>query len=172
MICRNCLRAASKARISAQAPVQPRRSLTTSSRLQHSTPSTTSQTTRHAFSTSSRSSANAATSTGAAQPLSEPLTPAPSPELKGQATEAAKKKVTPFVKSSIPAGTPLKGLNFEKNKQDPVALPDDEYPEWLWTILQRQEKTAEGAGQGDLFCEYTTTSLSDVHFHSHQNHVC
>jgi hypothetical protein len=47
---------------------------------------------------------------------------------------------------------PLKGLNFEKNKQDPVALPDDEYPEWLWTILMRQEKTAEGAGMGDLFC--------------------
>jgi hypothetical protein len=58
------------------------------------------------------------------------------------------------VKSSIAAGTPLKGLNFEKNKTDPVALPDDEYPEWLWTILQRQEKDAEGAGAGDLFCTF------------------
>ncbi|KAH7076448.1 mitochondrial ribosomal protein L37-domain-containing protein [Paraphoma chrysanthemicola] len=151
MICRNCLRAASKAPIASQTRAPPHRFLAIPSRLQNSTPNTASRTTRHAFSTSSRSSANAATSTGAAQPLSEPLTPAPSPELKGQASEAAKKKAAALVRSSIPAGTPLKGLNFEKNKQDPVALPDDEYPEWLWTILQRQEKTSEGAGQGDLF---------------------
>ncbi|KAF2025236.1 hypothetical protein EK21DRAFT_76910 [Setomelanomma holmii] len=151
MICRNCLRAAAKVRITSQASTQASRFFTYSSRRQTSTPSTPSRTVRQPFSTSSCSSANAATSTSAAQPFSEPLTPAPSPELKGQATEAAKKTATPLVKSSIPAGTPLKGLNFEKNKQDPVALPDDEYPEWLWTILQRQEKTADGAGQGDLF---------------------
>jgi large subunit ribosomal protein L54 len=85
--------------------------------------------------------------------------------LKGQATEAAKKKVTQLVKSSITAGTPLKGLNFEKNKQDPVALPDDEYPEWLWTILARQEGVSEGAGMGDLFCtSYAFHMLSlDLH---------
>jgi large subunit ribosomal protein L54 len=57
-----------------------------------------------------------------------------------------------LVKSSVLAGTPLKGLNFEKNKSDPVALADEEYPEWLWTILSRQEKTAEKGGMGDLFC--------------------
>jgi large subunit ribosomal protein L54 len=85
--------------------------------------------------------------------------------LKAAASEAAKKKVTPLVKSSIPAGTPLKGLNFEKNKQDPVALPDDEYPEWLWTILQRQEKTAEGAGMGDLFCTCTHLHHTPRHHH-------
>jgi hypothetical protein len=55
------------------------------------------------------------------------------------------------VKSSIAAGTPLKGLNFLKDRGDPVALADDEYPSWLWTILDRQEKKAE-AGQGDIFC--------------------
>lgn len=37
-----------------------------------------------------------------------------------------------------------------KDRQDPVALADDEYPSWLWTILDRQEKKAE-AGAGDLF---------------------
>lgn len=57
------------------------------------------------------------------------------------------------MKSSIAAGTPLKGLNFEKNKVDPVALADEEYPEWLWTILSRQEKSSDGVGMGDLFCE-------------------
>jgi large subunit ribosomal protein L54 len=133
MICRNCLRAASRARTSI---AQPQRFLTTSSRLANATPPPST------------------TATTSAQPLSDPLTPAAPGSLKAAASEAAKKKATPLVKSSIAAGTPLKGLNFEKNKQDPVALPDDEYPEWLWTILQRQEKTAEGAGMGDLFCMY------------------
>jgi large subunit ribosomal protein L54 len=57
-------------------------------------------------------------------------------------------------------GTPLKGLNFEKNKQDPVALADDEYPAWLWTILERQEGAKGDAGAvGDLFCMF----LSSLH---------
>jgi large subunit ribosomal protein L54 len=151
MICRNCLRAASRTRISI---TQSQRFLTTSSRLNNATPiSSASQPAPRQGSSTSSHTPPAATSTSAAQPFSEPLTPAPSADLKGQATEAAKKKVTPLVKSSIAAGTPLKGLNFEKNKQDPVALPDDEYPEWLWTLLQRQEKTTDGAGQGDLFCK-------------------
>jgi large subunit ribosomal protein L54 len=53
----------------------------------------------------------------------------------------------------VPAGTPLRGLNFLKDRQDPVALADDEYPEWLWTILERQEKKGESAAAGDLFCK-------------------
>lgn len=59
----------------------------------------------------------------------------------------------PLVRSSVPAGTPLRGLNFLKDRQDPVALADDEYPEWLWTILERQEKKGESAAAGDLFCK-------------------
>jgi large subunit ribosomal protein L54 len=162
MICRNCLRAASKVRISSSSIPQPQRFLTTSSRLNNATPispNVATQTAPRQGDSTSSHTPPAATSTSAAQPFSEPLTPAASGSLKGQATEVAKKKVTPLVKSSIPAGMPLKGLNFEKNKQDPVALADDEYPAWLWTILQRQEKTAEGAGQGDLFCtsHYTPT---------------
>ena len=99
----------------------------------------------------------AATSTSAAQPFSEKTTPAPPPALKKDAAAAAEKKATPLVRSSVPAGTPLKGLNFLKDKQDPVALADEEYPEWLWTVLTRQEKGAEAAGQGDLFCTFATT---------------
>lgn len=45
-----------------------------------------------------------------------------------------------------------------KNKQDPVALEDHEYPEWLWSALQRKGNSS-GAGragaaedeEGDLF---------------------
>lgn len=59
------------------------------------------------------------------------------------------------MRSSVAAGTPLKGLNFLKDRQDPVALPDEEYPEWLWSILERQEKKGESAAAGDLFCKIT-----------------
>ena len=42
----------------------------------------------------------------------------------------------PPVVSSVPGGTPLMGLSYMKNKPDPVALEDWEYPPWLWTLLQ------------------------------------
>lgn len=37
--------------------------------------------------------------------------------------------------SSAPQGTVLKGLNIYKEGKDPVALKDEEYPSWLWTLL-------------------------------------
>jgi hypothetical protein len=67
------------------------------------------------------------------------------------------------VKSSIPAGQPLKGLNFLKNGGDPVALADDEYPAWLWTLLVRQEKKGD-VGAGDLFCMFYYYYYSLPHF--------
>lgn len=59
-----------------------------------------------------------------------------------------------LVKSSVAAGTPLKGLNFIKGKQDPVALEDNEYPAWLWTVLEKSaanKNSGSGADEGDLF---------------------
>lgn len=38
--------------------------------------------------------------------------------------------------SSCQAGTVLNGLSVLKDQPDPVALPDDQYPAWLWTILE------------------------------------
>ena len=62
------------------------------------------------------------------------------------------KKEKERVKSSIPAGQVLKGLNFLKNAQDPVALEDEEYPEWLWSALERKGEGEKGEGvEGDLF---------------------
>ncbi|KAJ2785928.1 hypothetical protein GGI15_001768 [Coemansia interrupta] len=49
----------------------------------------------------------------------------------GQATEQAKRAVV----SSAAPGSVLKGLNIYKDGKDPVALKDEEYPEWLWTLL-------------------------------------
>ncbi|KAH0290671.1 hypothetical protein M436DRAFT_41512 [Aureobasidium namibiae CBS 147.97] len=100
---------------------------------------------------SSAHTPSAATSTGAAQPFSTPLSPLPSAaELQAPSAE----KAAPTVKSSVAAGTPLKGLNFVKGKNDPVALEDGEYPAWLWGILKK--KGAEGSDgaasvEGDLF---------------------
>lgn len=98
---------------------------------------------------------NATTSTAAAQPFSTPLTP--SAVALGVPTTGSKKStsVTPGVVSSVPAGTPLKGLNYFKNKSDPIAMEDHEYPAWLWEVL-----TEKKAGAGDekeeidprLFC--------------------
>jgi large subunit ribosomal protein L54 len=143
MICRTCLRA-SRA-------LPTRRFLSTTRPSLNATPiSAASQPTPRQASDSH--APPAATSTSAAQPFSAPLTPAPTPALEKNAAKASEKKAAPLIKSSVPAGTPLKGLNFEKAKQDPLAKADDEYPAWLWTILQRQEDKGEVGVLGDLFC--------------------
>lgn len=93
----------------------------------------------------------AATSTSAAQPFSTPLSPAPSRHVNLPIQPEQSKKPA-VVQSSVPAGTVLKGLNFMKNKQDPVALEDHEYPAWLWGALaESKEKSAKEEKEGDLF---------------------
>ncbi|KAK3945351.1 mitochondrial ribosomal protein L37-domain-containing protein [Diplogelasinospora grovesii] len=90
----------------------------------------------------------------AATPDLTPLTPPPPPPPTGDAatttaTEAGEK--APL--SSCHAGTVLNGLNYFKGKSDPVALPDDQYPEWLWNCLEVQKKvdTEADAEAGDEF---------------------
>ncbi|KAI5796431.1 mitochondrial ribosomal protein L37-domain-containing protein [Geopyxis carbonaria] len=84
---------------------------------------------------------SSATSTSAAQPFSAPLTPGP---VVPDAT---------VVRSSLPGGTRLANINYFKNKNDPVALDDHEYPAWLWTVLDTG-KAAGGAADeevGDIY---------------------
>ncbi|ODQ82884.1 hypothetical protein BABINDRAFT_159379 [Babjeviella inositovora NRRL Y-12698] len=45
------------------------------------------------------------------------------------------------VVSSCPAGTPL-NLKFKKSGAEPAALEDAEYPEWLWTLLDKDAQRA------------------------------
>ncbi|CAD6568851.1 MAG: hypothetical protein CYPHOPRED_002911 [Cyphobasidiales sp. Tagirdzhanova-0007] len=55
----------------------------------------------------------------------------------------------PSAQSSVAAGTTLKGLGFHQNRPDPIALPDAEYPEWLWRLLDAPSKrpsTEQGKG--------------------------
>ena len=48
-----------------------------------------------------------------------------------------------------PADTILPGINYLKGQSPVVALADEEYPEWLWTILQ--PKVLEDDGPGGKF---------------------
>lgn len=48
-----------------------------------------------------------------------------------------------FSSSSCQPGTTLKGLNIIAGKSDPVALKDEEYPEWLWKLLDKPEEPSE-----------------------------
>lgn len=144
MICRRCL----KRLASGNATPFSRRAISSSAsrRAQAVTAQTTTAT------NSRPNDKPAATSTSAAQPFSTPLTSSPDrlnlPIQKEQSKAAAK------IVSSVPAGTVLRGLNFLKNKQDPIAMEDHEYPAWLWTVLADKSDADgnEASAEGDLFC--------------------
>jgi len=53
--------------------------------------------------------------------------------------------------SSAPEGTILRGINYIKGRNDPVALKEEEYPEWLWHCLDVAKKSAEEEAAGDEF---------------------
>jgi large subunit ribosomal protein L54 len=136
MICHRCLHRASALRICPSFT----RSLTTS------TPG------------SSPSNPPAATSTSAAQPFTTPLSPAPNAVSQG--VHLRPKPKTPLPVSSAPAGTLLKGLNFLKGREDPVALPEEEYPEWLWHCLDTGKKGGDDSAEsaGDEFCKLSLST--------------
>ncbi|CAK7901476.1 54S ribosomal protein L37, mitochondrial [[Candida] anglica] len=50
----------------------------------------------------------------------------------------AEAKAAPQIQSSCAAGTPL-NLKIKKSGNEPVALEDSEYPEWLWECLDKQK---------------------------------
>lgn len=152
MICQRCLRHLSRRAIAfTDASFSQQRAFSLLNR-HRSTPVTAQTTTATVSRPHDRP---AATSTSAAQPFSTPLSPSPDrqnlPIQPRQSKQAAR-----LPASSVPAGTVLKGLNFMKNKPDPVALEDHEYPPWLWSVLDKTG-TEEGDGkagsaESDLFC--------------------
>lgn len=102
-----------------------------------------------------------ATSTGAAQPFSTPLSPTPNPVSLGTLLRP-KPSSTPAVVSSCPAGSQLKGINYIKGRDEPIALADEEYPEWLWRCLDAKApagEEAEDANAGDMFCMPASSPL-------------
>lgn len=156
MICRQCLHIASRG-----TSLNTSSSLNTIGRRQFSTsPSsflsnTASSYGRAAVTPKQRVPKTAATSTETAD--SDPA---------ATISEVSKKKAgrgtpanAPISISSVPAGTPLKGLNFMKSGSDPVALEDHEYPSWLWDILKKEEKKADEGLEGDLFGKFPRIHL-------------
>lgn len=140
MICARCLRSRA---------LLPSSSLRTFSTTRpHLDPSTTA---------SPRTTGTPAATSSIAQSFSTPLSPKPNAVSLGKElgkelhVEKEKKRVLP--ESICPAGTPLKGLNYFKGRDDPVALSEEEYPEWLWRCLDAKVKD-EGvdSGAGDEFC--------------------
>lgn len=132
MICRSCL-----LRINMTATTIPRRSFTLARAL------------LSAEQPPSSSSTTAPTDNTKTPPLSTPLSA-------GADDTGASLKPPPALKSSCIAGTTLDGMNYFKDRGDPVALPDDQYPDWLWKVLDREE--TETLDESDLFC--TSTDLT------------
>ena len=92
--------------------------------------------------------APAATSTSAAQPFSTSL----SSSILTTPSSAAPELET--IVSSVPAGTPLKGLGYLKGKDPPLAKEVHEYPSWLWGLLNegKEGKNEAGDDLGDSYC--------------------
>lgn len=99
-------------------------------------------------------------------PFSTPFTPGNTPSSGSGSPATTTAANTPPQKqhprSKTPAGVPLKGLGYLKNQETPKAWADDEYPEWLWGLLNssneggEQEGIGSGAagGKGDFYCEF------------------
>jgi large subunit ribosomal protein L54 len=62
-----------------------------------------------------------------------------------QSTDTPKRPV-----SSVPEGTVFKGLNYMREGKDPVAMADDAYPDWLWTLLTPRPPVSEMEGKKKL----------------------
>ncbi|KAL9932748.1 hypothetical protein V8E36_008447 [Tilletia maclaganii] len=46
--------------------------------------------------------------------------------------------------SVCPAGTVLSGLGIFKDRAEPIALPDDQYPTWLWSLIETSSTSSSG----------------------------
>lgn len=159
-ICRRCLRAAvhsERARTTTHNLSLGSRRTISSTTVKSATvsPNHATQSAPRQGSPSSSHNPPAATSTSAAQPFSSPLTPSAKNQDLPIAAGGKVSAPPTIVKSSVPAGTILKGLNFMKGQQDPVALEDAEYPQWLWSVLgeKEAEAAAGGVNEGDIFCK-------------------
>ncbi|KAF8630452.1 hypothetical protein AX17_005429 [Amanita inopinata Kibby_2008] len=53
---------------------------------------------------------------------------------------------TAVPQSSCPADTILPGINYLKGQPPVLALADDQYPDWLWTVLEPKVWPEDGPG--------------------------
>ncbi|KAI0013434.1 mitochondrial ribosomal protein L37-domain-containing protein [Xylariaceae sp. FL0662B] len=146
MICRRCLQRASALR-----SVVPKAPTTTTNR--RPSPFLT-----RPISSTSTSAAPASSPAPQSQPSSEKseaaaAAPVFSTPLADSAAGGGSQEKPPPL-SSCPEGTILAGLNYFKNRTDPIALADDAYPAWLWDCLKVMKK-ADDAADDDAGDEYS-----------------
>ena len=68
------------------------------------------------------------------------------------------------LKSSIAGGQELKGLGYTKAKPVILAKEDDEYPDWLWTLLDQDPASAGGdTASIDVACKIHLSSPCSFH---------
>ena len=48
--------------------------------------------------------------------------------------------------STCRPNTPLVGVNYLKDQEEVLALPDEEYPPWLWDLLKPKVLPDDGPG--------------------------
>ncbi|CAG8446976.1 2230_t:CDS:2 [Ambispora leptoticha] len=73
--------------------------------------------------------------------------------------------------SAAPAGTVLQGINYLKDGTDPIALPDHEYPEWLWEILdeKKQNEWANDPTSRQFLRKIRRDKIRDANFDKDKN---
>ncbi|KAJ6486938.1 mitochondrial ribosomal protein L37-domain-containing protein [Mycena sanguinolenta] len=59
-------------------------------------------------------------------------------------TTQAPRKAIP--KSSCQVDTVIEGVNYLKDQPPVLSLPDEEYPSWLWTVLEERVWPDDGPG--------------------------
>ncbi|EMC93374.1 hypothetical protein BAUCODRAFT_238697 [Baudoinia panamericana UAMH 10762] len=133
MICQRCLRRLAHQSAQHDRSHASKRALSTT-KIIRSTPVTAETTTTNVPRPDGRPAATSRP--GVAQPISTPLTASPDRQelpISRKQTKAPAK----LPASSMPAGTVMKGLNFMKNKPDPIAMEDG----------------AKAGREGDLFAK-------------------
>ena len=65
----------------------------------------------------------------------------------------------------------MAGLNYIKGGNDPVALADEEYPDWLWTCLDTNRDLSEGSSMevGDEYCKLSLPA--EFHERHHERYM-
>ena len=64
--------------------------------------------------------------------------------------------------SSSLSTTHCTGLNILKDGKDPELMPDDQYPDWLWTLLDPEKGTIAMKTLGELEKELEAAKKADV----------
>ncbi|KIV92050.1 hypothetical protein PV10_06524 [Exophiala mesophila] len=89
------------------------------------------------------------TSTSTANPTQSSSHPAASQPLSTPQTKPPTTIKPRKLQSSVPGGAELKGLGYTKAQPVIKAMEDDEYPDWLWGLLEQGNK-APGETKVDL----------------------